>query len=69
MGIQYYLKRQMEVKRKQMIRAAYDSGFTSQETVQYSQELDHLMNIYRRLTSGNSAHHMTKVPELLGYVN
>ncbi|MDQ0257262.1 stage 0 sporulation regulatory protein [Evansella vedderi] len=42
----------MEAKRKQMIRSANVYGFTSKQTVQYSQELDHLMNIYRRLTVG-----------------
>ncbi|ADU29651.1 Sporulation stage 0, Spo0E-like regulatory phosphatase [Evansella cellulosilytica DSM 2522] len=54
MGISYYLKRQMEVKRRQMIRSAKDHGFTSKETIRYSQELDHLMNVYRRLTVKNS---------------
>ncbi|MBU9713150.1 aspartyl-phosphate phosphatase Spo0E family protein [Evansella tamaricis] len=50
MGIQYYLIRQMEAKRIQMIHSANEYGLTSKETVRYSQELDHLMNLYRRLT-------------------
>ncbi|MBU9720826.1 aspartyl-phosphate phosphatase Spo0E family protein [Litchfieldia alkalitelluris] len=49
MGIQYYLKRQMEEKRSQMIQSAQENGFTSNQTVRYSQELDHLMNMYLRL--------------------
>lgn len=48
-GMEDYLLRQMEVKREQMVEAAQLHGFTSIETVTYSQELDRLMNIYFRL--------------------
>ncbi|MFA9557535.1 aspartyl-phosphate phosphatase Spo0E family protein [Evansella sp. AB-rgal1] len=54
MGIHYYIKHQMEAKRKQMVKAATVHGLNSKETVRYSQELDHLMNIYRRVTVNNN---------------
>ena len=64
MGPHYFLKRQIEVKRKQMIQSAHKNGFTSRETVQYSQELDKLMNIYRRLLYNDN----NSVMKPLGYV-
>lgn len=45
-GMKHYLMQQMEVKRAEMIRAAALYGFTSEETVLHSQELDRLMNMY-----------------------
>ncbi|UTR09133.1 aspartyl-phosphate phosphatase Spo0E family protein [Evansella sp. LMS18] len=68
MGSHYYLKRQMEVKRKQMVQSAYQNGFTSDETVRYSQELDHLLNIYRRV-SGSHSENSADYEGTLGYVN
>ncbi|RKL65626.1 Spo0E family sporulation regulatory protein-aspartic acid phosphatase [Salipaludibacillus neizhouensis] len=43
------LKTQMELKRELMMLSANKHGFTSSETIRYSQELDHLMNVYRRV--------------------
>ncbi|SER76074.1 aspartyl-phosphate phosphatase Spo0E family protein [Salipaludibacillus aurantiacus] len=48
MGFKNSLKVQMEAKRKLMIYSANKHGFTSSETIRYSQELDHLMNLYRK---------------------
>lgn len=53
MGFRKSLKEQMEAKRKLMIVSANKNGFTSSETIRYSQELDHLMNIYRKITHGS----------------
>jgi hypothetical protein len=41
------LIQQMEHKRHLMVKTANKYGYTSAETIQYSQELDRLMNIYR----------------------
>ncbi|WP_147803101.1 aspartyl-phosphate phosphatase Spo0E family protein [Alkalicoccus halolimnae] len=41
------LIKQMEHKRNLMVITANKYGYTSAETIQYSQELDRLMNIYR----------------------
>lgn len=41
------LTHQIELKRDQMIDAAAAYGFSSKEALQFSQELDQLMNIYR----------------------
>lgn len=40
------LRYQMEAKRQLMIVSANKFGFTSSETIRYSQELDQLMNVY-----------------------
>ncbi|MBD8038522.1 aspartyl-phosphate phosphatase Spo0E family protein [Solibacillus sp. A46] len=40
------LKIRIEVKRKQMYKKAKDLGFTHPEVVNYSQELDELLNKY-----------------------
>ncbi|MCR6110140.1 aspartyl-phosphate phosphatase Spo0E family protein [Bacillus sp. A301a_S52] len=53
MGFEHSLKEQMEVKRALMIVSANKYGFTSSEAIRYSQELDQLMNIYRKVTEGN----------------
>jgi stage 0 sporulation regulatory protein len=58
----------MEVKRKQMVQSAYKNGFTSDETVRYSQELDHLLNIYRRI-SASCSENSADYEGTLGYVN
>ncbi|WP_416149095.1 Spo0E family sporulation regulatory protein-aspartic acid phosphatase [Salipaludibacillus sp. HK11] len=44
---------QMEAKRQLMILAANKYGFTSSETIQYSQELDQLLNLYRHTTQSS----------------
>ncbi|WP_096439927.1 aspartyl-phosphate phosphatase Spo0E family protein [Alteribacter populi] len=45
------LKQYVEEKRQLMIRSASLNGFTSEETVRYSQELDELLNSYQQLTN------------------
>ncbi|WP_280768742.1 aspartyl-phosphate phosphatase Spo0E family protein [Salipaludibacillus daqingensis] len=50
MVLKQSLKSQMEAKRQLMIVSANKYGFTSSETIRYSQELDQLMNVYRRIT-------------------
>lgn len=40
---------EISIKRKRMIDCALRKGFTSVETIQYSQELDALLNEYQRL--------------------
>lgn len=37
-----------------MMRSAINYGFTAEQTIQYSQELDHLMNLYDRMSITNS---------------
>lgn len=49
MGFKNSLKTQMELKRELMMLSANKHGFTSTETIRYSQELDQLMNVYRRV--------------------
>lgn len=39
---------EIKVKRELMIKSAKKSGFTSEETIKYSQELDELINEYQR---------------------
>ncbi|MDG5786303.1 aspartyl-phosphate phosphatase Spo0E family protein [Evansella sp. AB-P1] len=68
MGIHYYLKDQMETKRSEMIQSAKVHGLASQETVRHSQELDHLMNLYRKLTVRKNTY-TSKVSEPIGYMN
>ena len=38
----------IKVKRELMIKSANKHGFTSEETIKYSQELDELINEYQR---------------------
>lgn len=40
---------EIKVKRELMIRCANQLGFTNEKTIQYSQELDELINEYQRL--------------------
>jgi stage 0 sporulation regulatory protein len=40
---------QIRVKREQMINSANTLGYTSEETLKYSQELDELINAYHRV--------------------
>ncbi|MCD8510217.1 MAG: aspartyl-phosphate phosphatase Spo0E family protein [Bacillus sp. (in: Bacteria)] len=54
MGNKKQLLKQMEEKRIQMMRSAINYGFTAEQTIQYSQELDHLMNLYDRMSITNS---------------
>lgn len=40
---------QIKVKRELMIKSANTLGYTSEETIKYSQELDELINDYHRI--------------------
>lgn len=40
---------EIKVKRELMINSATTLGFTSEETIKYSQELDELINEYHRI--------------------
>ncbi len=40
---------EIKVKRELMIKSANTFGFTSDETIKYSQELDELINEYHRM--------------------
>ncbi|WP_042356669.1 aspartyl-phosphate phosphatase Spo0E family protein [Bacillus rubiinfantis] len=40
---------EIKVKRELMIKSANKFGFTSDETIKYSQELDELINEYHRM--------------------
>ncbi|MBL4952472.1 aspartyl-phosphate phosphatase Spo0E family protein [Neobacillus sp. OS1-32] len=40
---------EIKVKRELMIKSANTFGFTSDETIKYSQELDELINKYHRM--------------------
>ncbi|MFS0861802.1 aspartyl-phosphate phosphatase Spo0E family protein [Fredinandcohnia sp. 179-A 10B2 NHS] len=42
------LLNQINRKREEMISVANSTGFTSEETIECSQELDELINIYQR---------------------
>ncbi len=39
---------EIKAKRELMINSAYQLGFTSEETIKYSQELDELINKYQK---------------------
>jgi len=39
---------EIKVKRELMINSANKLGFTSEETIKYSQELDELINMYQK---------------------
>ncbi|GLF92416.1 aspartyl-phosphate phosphatase Spo0E [Bacillus safensis] len=39
----------IDEKRKQMVEAAQEEGYTGETTIKYSQELDNLMNEYQHL--------------------
>ncbi len=41
----------IKVKREMMINCANKQGFTSEETIKYSQELDVLINEYQKVCS------------------
>lgn len=45
---------QIEHKRKQMIAIGMEKGFAAKETVQYSQELDILLNEYQHMEQPHS---------------
>jgi hypothetical protein len=42
-----FLTFQIELKRKEMMMAARNTGFCSQETLSLSRELDQLLNLHR----------------------
>jgi len=64
------LKLQMETKRQLMVVSANKYGLTSSETIRYSQELDDLMNMYRRLIqSGEEHYNPVKVNKEIGCTN
>ncbi|WP_100010343.1 aspartyl-phosphate phosphatase Spo0E family protein [Lentibacillus sediminis] len=46
--MQKNLQHSISRKRQKMINLAFEKGFTSRETVECSQELDQLLNLYRR---------------------
>ncbi|WP_042455906.1 aspartyl-phosphate phosphatase Spo0E family protein [Neobacillus dielmonensis] len=46
---QNYMIEEIKAKRELMIRSANTLGYTSDETVRYSQELDELINQYQRI--------------------
>ena len=56
MGFKQSLKNQMEAKRQLMVVSANKYGFTSSQTIRYSQELDELMNLYRRVPQASEDH-------------
>lgn len=60
MGFKNSLKLQMESKRQLMMLSANKHGFTSSETIRYSQELDQLMNVYRKVTQSSEEHPVSK---------
>jgi stage 0 sporulation regulatory protein len=45
---------EIKVKRELMISCANQLGFTNEKTIQYSQELDELINEYQRLFKHSS---------------
>ncbi|MFJ7728842.1 Spo0E family sporulation regulatory protein-aspartic acid phosphatase [Neobacillus sp. NPDC097160] len=45
---QFEMIEEIKVKRELMINSANRLGFTSDETIKYSQELDELINMYQR---------------------
>ncbi|MDQ1146925.1 MAG: aspartyl-phosphate phosphatase Spo0E family protein [Bacillus sp. (in: firmicutes)] len=45
---QYEMIEQIRAKRELMINSANTLGYTSEETIKYSQELDELINAYHR---------------------
>lgn len=45
---------EIKAKRELMIKSANNLGFTSEETIKYSQELDELINRYQK-TAGESS--------------
>jgi hypothetical protein len=44
---QNFLTFQIELKRKEMMMSARNTGFCSQETLSLSRELDQLLNLHR----------------------
>lgn len=50
---QDYLLKKIEALRKRMYKAAFEKGFTNEETIQLSQELDDLLNIYENKTQND----------------
>ncbi|MBB5173313.1 aspartyl-phosphate phosphatase Spo0E family protein [Texcoconibacillus texcoconensis] len=60
MSVQELLIGYIEIKRWQMVRSAQENGFTSSETIQYSQELDELLNVHRGLIETQSVKHASE---------
>lgn len=48
-NIQEEMIEEIKIKRELMIKSANSHGFTSDETIKYSQELDELINEYHRM--------------------
>lgn len=48
--MQKKLRRSIGLKRQEMINIAFNKGFTSKEAITCSQELDHLLNLYREIS-------------------
>ena len=40
--------KKIELKRSQLIQAASKDGYTSPQAIKYSEELDHLLNLYSK---------------------
>jgi stage 0 sporulation regulatory protein len=54
------LTEKITIKREEMINQAAKSGYTSNETIKASQELDRLLNNYQRLQNGINNQRETK---------
>ncbi|WHY79131.1 aspartyl-phosphate phosphatase Spo0E family protein [Neobacillus sp. WH10] len=54
-NIQSEMIEEIKVKRELMINSANKLGFTSEETIKYSQELDELINKYQKSIGQSSS--------------
>jgi stage 0 sporulation regulatory protein len=62
-GVMIMIEMDIELKRKKMIDLALKHGYTAKETVQCSQELDMLLNLYMKLAnSSNESQNGTLTP-------
>ncbi|MBO8155466.1 MAG: aspartyl-phosphate phosphatase Spo0E family protein [Bacillaceae bacterium] len=56
----YELLERIEYLRKYLIEVASQNGYTSDESIQVSQELDKLLNVYQKLTTSEDVHRIRK---------
>ncbi|MGM8211917.1 Spo0E family sporulation regulatory protein-aspartic acid phosphatase [Virgibacillus sp. W0430] len=49
MGSNDLILKQIEILRNQMTEIAFTKGFTSEESIEVSQRLDQLLNLYSRM--------------------
>lgn len=49
MGSNEMILKQIEILRNQMTEVAFTKGFTSKESIEVSQKLDKLLNLYSRV--------------------